>query len=81
MAEYRAANKAIVDAAKDVPCAVCGGRFPAVCMDFHHRDPQNKSFNISSKLSGRSPTAIAEEIAKCDVVCANCHRVLTYGRK
>ena len=79
MSAYYAANKAIVNAAKDVPCHLCGGRFPAVCMDFHHRDPATKAFNIASKIASRSPTSIAEEIAKCDVYCANCHRIVTYG--
>lgn len=68
--------RALIAAAKDHPCADCGGRFPIVCMDFDHRDPSTKSFTIAGALS-RSHSALLAEIAKCDVVCANCHRLRT----
>lgn len=63
----------IIAAAKDVPCADCGGRFPACAMDFDHRDPAEKSFGIGPRNHGFA--AIRAEIEKCDVVCANCHRI------
>lgn len=31
------------EANADIPCAKCGGQFPPVCMDGHHRDPHTKS--------------------------------------
>lgn len=42
------------------------------CLDFHHRDPKTKKFTISGQ--NHSKQALMEEIAKCDVLCANCHR-------
>jgi hypothetical protein len=61
------------------PCQDCGGTFPPWVMDFDHRDPREKKFSI---LEGRdqlkSRAALLEEIAKCDIVCANCHAVRTY---
>lgn len=64
---------------KDVPCADCGGRFPAVCMDFDHLD--NKVLGVSQMVHrGYALEAILAEIAKCEVVCANCHRVRTATR-
>jgi len=69
---------ALTDELKDVPCADCGVRFPSVCMDFDHRDPNTKEFNISRSLAHRSWESILAEIAKCDVVCANCHRIRTH---
>jgi hypothetical protein len=66
----------VIDALKDVPCADCGGRFPAVAMDFDHRDPSQKSFDVSTR-SKSNLDEIRAEISKCDVVCANCHRVRT----
>jgi hypothetical protein len=61
-----------------VPCADCGGRFEPHQMDFDHRDPSTKSFNL---MTGRamlmSQATLLAEVAKCDVVCANCHRVRT----
>jgi hypothetical protein len=45
-------------------------------MDFDHRDPAVKSFAIGPSLT-RNRAAVVAEIAKCDVVCANCHRLRT----
>jgi hypothetical protein len=61
---------------KDKPCADCGGRFPTVCMEFDHRDPAEKSFGISESAL-RARASLEAEIAKCDVVCSNCHRIRT----
>jgi hypothetical protein len=67
---------------KSVPCADCGEVFDPVCMDFDHVDPASKEFNISEwASSGRVGwKRIEAEIAKCDVVCANCHRLRTKVR-
>jgi hypothetical protein len=64
--------------AKNVPCADCGVRYPYYVMDFDHRDPSEKLFDISKcdRLGGFRQLEI--EIAKCDVVCANCHRERTH---
>ena len=62
---------------KSSPCADCGGEFPYYVMDFDHRDRSMKKFTIGLMLHegwGR----IREEVAKCDIVCANCHRIRTY---
>lgn len=49
------------------------------CLDFHHIDPSQKSFDVSYKASrGCGKELILSEIAKCEVVCSNCHRKLTY---
>lgn len=62
------------------PCMDCGQYFPAVCMDFDHRDPKQKRFSISNDIA-RLWEKTLEEIAKCDLVCANCHRIRTHNRK
>jgi hypothetical protein len=67
-------RRLFLDQLKAVPCADCGGEFPAVCMDFDHRDPSTKSFTISANKTVSWEKLLAE-IAKCDVVCANCHRL------
>jgi len=57
-------------------CQECGEGHPA-CLAFHHRDPSTKKFNFNApELVGRSHAEIAEELAKCDVLCENCHRKL-----
>jgi hypothetical protein len=50
-------------------------------MDFDHREPAQKSFRLTSGTGMlTSPERLAEEIAKCDVICANCHRIRTQRR-
>jgi hypothetical protein len=61
---------------RDRPCTDCGGRFHPVQMDFDHRDPSTKSFWLSRATLKRREDLLAEA-AKCDVVCANCHRLRT----
>src|ERR1051326_8908190 len=54
-------------------CIECGERHPA-CLQFHHRDREEKSFTISDAvLRGTSIKTIIKEIEKCDVLCVNCH--------
>ncbi len=66
---------------ESVPCADCGNFFPHYVMDFDHVRGE-KEFNISSLISSRGTRKrIWDEIAKCDVVCANCHRIRTYKEK
>jgi hypothetical protein len=61
-----------------VPCMDCGGVFPPHVRDFDHRDPATKSFGLASEnVYLKSRQVLAAEVAKCDVVCANCHRIRT----
>jgi hypothetical protein len=66
---------------KRVPCADCGNTFPDVCMDFHHIGEKDKTLSGYSKSSmvGRmkkwSLKKINEELDKCEVLCACCHRI------
>ena len=65
---------------KDQPCSDCKQRFPSYVMDFDHRDPKLKEFNIGTAVShGFAWERIEAEIAKCDLVCSNCHRIRTHG--
>jgi hypothetical protein len=63
----------LVRRSKDKPCMDCGQSFPTECMDFDHR--LNKLFNIGQSLARYGLLTIENEIAKCDVVCACCHRI------
>lgn len=82
--EYRsvklAGRYAELDALKDVPCADCGGRFPAICMDFDHVRGE-KIANISVMVHQRVAwELVLAEVEKCDVICSNCHRIRTAER-
>jgi len=60
-------------------CAKCGHSFHPAAMDYHHRDPKKKETAISTLVNrGASIERIDEEIAKCDLMCSNCHRILHY---
>lgn len=66
---------------KSNPCVDCGGRFHSDAMEFDHRDNEEKVFLISSFGRRVSVERVLQEIAKCDLVCANCHRVRTAKRR
>lgn len=58
---------------QDHPCVDCGTT-ELVVLQFDHRDPKDKCFNIKEMVSrGYSWRAVLAEISKCDVRCANCH--------
>ena len=79
MVRLRDERRPILQTAKSRPCMDCGQSFPPVCMDFDHRNPADKSFTIADQYRQVPLSALLEEIAKCDVVCANCHRIRTHG--
>lgn len=66
---------------KDVPCADCGIKYPPYVMDLDHRDWKTK-INAVSYMTSRnwSLVKIKKEAQKCDIVCANCHRIRTYRK-
>jgi hypothetical protein len=69
---------------KDVPCSDCNGRFPYYVMDFDHRPGVEKCFEVADYLATvlvSNYDKLDAEIAKCDVVCANCHRIRTHNRR
>lgn len=55
-------------------CNSCGNSFDPCQYDFHHLDPESKSFTISENILV-SLDKFEEEVAKCELLCANCHRL------
>jgi hypothetical protein len=56
-------------------CLHCGLKYDgknAALFDFHHRDPSTKDFTIRSRWD---LSKVLPELEKCDVLCANCHRL------
>jgi len=59
-------------------CMKCHHTYQDVVYDFHHRDPKTKCFGLGAELINKSIEELLEEAAKCDLLCANCHREETY---
>lgn len=64
---------------KNVPCQDCEQSYPYYVMDFDHREGVDKLGNIAH-MASLGLARVKEEVAKCDVICSNCHRVRTYMR-
>jgi hypothetical protein len=64
------------------PCMDCGQLYHYCVMDFDHRDRNTKVVSIAYLMRNTNNMAlIEEEMAKCDLVCSNCHRLRTFKRK
>ncbi len=57
-------------------CEVCGYDRCIYALEFHHLNSSKKDFAISSKGYTRSWNRVKEELDKCILICANCHREL-----
>lgn len=55
-------------------CEICGYNKCIDALEFHHLNPKEKDFGIGEKGYTRSWIKIQEELDKCIMVCANCHR-------
>ena len=74
----RKANVLFVRSLKNKPCMDCGQLYHYEVMEFDHK--RDKHFNLS-KPRHLSHARILEEVSKCDLVCANCHRMRTWKRR
>ena len=65
--------KAILVSEAGGSCALCGYDRYAGALQFHHRDPREKSFGLSEAGFARSLDAARGEARKCVLLCSNCH--------
>ena len=78
LGELKRVKKEWLDSVK-LKCSRCSEDDP-VCLDFHHRDPSQKDENIGRMLNKAwSLPRLQAEVAKCDVLCSNCHRKLHWS--
>lgn len=66
-----------IDIKSKLCCSECGEQ-KICCLDFHHRNPNEKELNIS-RLMSFGKTKILNEMTKCIVLCSNCHRKVHNG--
>lgn len=71
----------LLELKKHLKCERCGFSHPAV-LDFHHKNPMEKDMDVS-KAVGKNwkEERFLAEIAKCEVLCANCHRIHHYDER
>lgn len=60
-------------------CQHCEKEFPVVVFDFHHLNPEEKSFGLGNGNTTRAKADYAKEAKKCCMLCANCHRLVENG--
>lgn len=77
--KQRSIKEWMVLEAKNRPCADCRHGFHSSVMEFDHLPQFEKLFNIA-QWRQHNRKEIRAEIAKCEVVCANCHRLRTWER-
>lgn len=58
-------------------CIHCGEN-RVYLLDFHHRNPEEKESTLSDYSKGYNVDKFFEEVEKCDLLCANCHREFHY---
>jgi hypothetical protein len=69
-------------------CSKCGYNLNTLALEFNHINPAEKKFLIAQKCHNlvrsnntKTKREIKEEIFKCEVVCCNCHSILTYEKR
>lgn len=62
-------------------CFDCKNKFPHYVLEFDHKPEYQKIDVVYRVLRNYGPEAAWAEVKKCDVVCANCHKIRTYTRE
>lgn len=73
------ARKLVMELKTGQPCLDCKETFPHYMMDYDHVRGTKKG-NIEVLARTSTIEDVLEEIAKCDLICSNCHRHRTYMR-
>lgn len=68
----------IIKNEKDKGCFICGEDFHE-CLEFHHLEKEDKLESISVLKNYGSTKKMLEELKKCVLLCANCHRKAHYN--
>ena len=79
-----ASNAELLDKLRNNPCIDCNGIFPPYVMEFDHvpeRGPKKKTIAALSGSRKISAPTMMTELKKCDLICANCHKIRTYKRR
>jgi transposase/DNA-directed RNA polymerase subunit RPC12/RpoP len=77
--ERRRRVKEILIAEAGGRCAACGFDAYVGALQFHHRDPATKAFEVSRQGITRSLEKLRAGARKCVLLCANCHAMVEAG--
>lgn len=75
----RQRQRELLASIKARPCVDCDRQYPPHVMQFDHLG--DKHFTISKMIGVYSDARLLAEVAKCEVVCANCHCERTHWRR
>lgn len=78
--DYKRSLRAFVDDLKRGPCVDCGNSYHPCQMQFDHIGT-DKVASVADLVRSKGKPAVIAEIAKCELVCANCHAARTHARK
>lgn len=73
-------NQKLVQDARLAGCEICGYNKCLVALDFHHKDPKTKDLTIARAIRHWGTEKLNEEMKKCMILCANCHRELHFNQ-
>lgn len=68
------------DIKEESGCVDCGEKYPHYMLDFDHLPGFEKVGNVADVVANYSWEKGMKELEKCEVVCANCHRIRSYQR-
>ena len=77
--EWRRRTKLRLIAEAGGCCQICGYDRYSGALHFHHLDPASKKFAISRNGHTRSIDKVRAEVAKCVLLCSNCHAEVEAG--
>lgn len=79
--ELRVRRKAKLIELKGGKCSFCGYDKCPDALELHHKDPEEKDFQLNNRTMGRKWEVIFKEVEKCILLCANCHREVHYQKR
>jgi transposase len=79
VSEWRRRTKAKLVEAAGGCCVLCGYERHQAALHFHHLDPDKKEFHLAESGVTRSIESLRREVAKCILLCGNCHAEVEAG--
>lgn len=73
-------RRKIWDLKEESGCVDCGEKYPHYMLDFDHLPGYEKVGSVTDIFANYSWEKGMEELKKCEIVCANCHRIRSYER-